>query len=473
MNFDQTRIQELLSRLAESLNVEVKRWIDPTAPNGIAKIVRAALALRNRNGGYLVIGFDDKTLQPDTSNEPQDVRAAFHVDKIQGMISRYSSEIFEIAVAFAEQDGREYPVIIVPEGIKTPVAAKGELLEGSKRLICHGDVYFRTLASNGTPSTSLARPEDWRDIVEICFDNREADVGRFLRRQLAGRDITSLISALSQLGLAQNMPAVPTLRERAETLLNDGDERFHKALESRKLTADEKLLVDGGSSGSWCIGLLIDPPHPARVPDQVFLTTIESANPSYTGWPIWLSSRNFKDQHQAPIVKDRAWEALILSNQGWAKHLDFSRFDPKGEFYLHRALQDDLSDTIEPRKWLDPIHVLIRVAEAIAVGLAFAKALGWKEDDARLGFAFRWTGLSGRGLASWANPLSKLRRGGHLAHDNVVATFTELSLDTPVSAIAPFVDQATQDLFALFGGYKMPTEAVEEWVSRLLERRLA
>jgi hypothetical protein len=34
---------------------------------------------------------------------------------------------------------------------------------------------------------------------------------------------------------------------------------------------------------------------------------------------------------------------------------------------------------------LDPILVVIRVAEAIAVGISLAKALGW-EDEARLGF---------------------------------------------------------------------------------------
>ncbi len=50
MNTDQSRIDDLIARLSETLTVEVKRWI------------RGALALRVRNGGYFVIGFDDKTL---------------------------------------------------------------------------------------------------------------------------------------------------------------------------------------------------------------------------------------------------------------------------------------------------------------------------------------------------------------------------------------------------------------------------
>jgi hypothetical protein len=45
-----------------------------------------------------------------------------------------------------------------------------------------GDVYCRTLNANGTASTAIAQPTDWRDIFDRCFENREADIGRFLRR---------------------------------------------------------------------------------------------------------------------------------------------------------------------------------------------------------------------------------------------------------------------------------------------------
>jgi hypothetical protein len=57
MKVDQSRIDDLVARPAESLNVEIKSWISPCDKAGVAKIVRASLALRNRNGGYLVILF--------------------------------------------------------------------------------------------------------------------------------------------------------------------------------------------------------------------------------------------------------------------------------------------------------------------------------------------------------------------------------------------------------------------------------
>lgn len=151
MEIEQSVIDALIASPAEALNVEVKRWIDPSTNAGIEKIAKATLALRNRNGGYLVIGFDDNTLLPDTGNEPANIRATFHTDDIQAIVSRYSSELFEIGVAYSQRNGIDHPVIVVPPGVRTPVAAKRDLIDGTRTLIRNGAVYFRTLAANGTP----------------------------------------------------------------------------------------------------------------------------------------------------------------------------------------------------------------------------------------------------------------------------------------------------------------------------------
>ena len=123
MDIDSSRIQELIDRPGESLSVELKRWIDPDDPEGIEKIVRATLALRNHGGGYLVVGFDNDT-QPDKNNVPADVKSAFHIDNIQALISKYASDPFEVAVEFPEREGQSYPVIVVPSGVTTPVLVR-------------------------------------------------------------------------------------------------------------------------------------------------------------------------------------------------------------------------------------------------------------------------------------------------------------------------------------------------------------
>ena len=54
MDINQDRIQALVGNSAETLNIELKNWVDPTTAEGQSKIVRAVLALRNRDGGELV-----------------------------------------------------------------------------------------------------------------------------------------------------------------------------------------------------------------------------------------------------------------------------------------------------------------------------------------------------------------------------------------------------------------------------------
>jgi hypothetical protein len=366
-----------------------------------------------------------------------------------------------------ELSGQEYPIIVIPEGVRTPVAAKSSLIEtgpGGKELITLGDVYFRTLSSNGTASSSVARPQDWADLVEVCFENREADIGRFLRRHLSG-DLSSFVTALVKAS-GPSAPPTASLRERAEQLLNEGDKRFWTAL---KEGPDQSKI--NGRAGTWSVALIIDPGRPNQLPDDNFLNIVASSNPRYTGWPPWLDSRTFTDRSMAPIVKQGAWQTLIVSFQNWSNHVDFFRLIPSGEFYLQRIFQDDLSDKIEPNTILDPILVILRTAEVIAVGLTFARALGWEPETTLLSFGFRWTRLAGRDLDSWSNPMVAISSFGK-AHDDGVDTHVEVPLETPVNAIAPYVEQAIRELFVLFGGYVMPSVAIEHWVQKLIGRNL-
>lgn len=137
--------------------MEVKAWLDLTKPEDIAKIVKATFALRNRNGGFLIIGLENGSLKPSAINKPVDIRKAYHVDKIQGIVSKYAESLFEIEVAFGDVDGVEVAVIVVPPGIAYPLATKAHLDDASgKKVVQFGEVYFRTLNANGTPSTAAA-----------------------------------------------------------------------------------------------------------------------------------------------------------------------------------------------------------------------------------------------------------------------------------------------------------------------------
>jgi len=465
VDIDTSRIQELIERPGESLSVELKRWIDPDSSDGIAKIVKTALALRNHGGGYLIIGFDNDTLKPDTENVPENVREKYHIDKIQGVVSRFSSESFEVIVDFPKKDGQEYPVIVIPSDVKTPVATKSDLVDNGHKLIRTDTVYVRSLKANNTPSTTQATSKDWPNIVEVCFDNREADIGRFLRRHLGGLSpeiIREFVSAISQKAEPE-----PTIEDLLSKHLEESEKRYESVIHERNLTFPEH--------GAWEVALLIIGEVPPYTANKDFLNLLGSNNPGYTGWPVWLDSRAFSDRDSRPFVMDRVWESIIVSlGTAWSNQIDFMRLDPRGKFYLRRALPDDISASQrapKPMKYLDFGLPIIRSAEAIAVGISFAKAMGCDSENTRLSYAFKWSKLHGRKLSSWANPGRSISHGGSAYQDDVLS-FVQVPLETPLSALGNYVNKVVQPLFEIFDGLSLSNNVIEDLTQRLIQRKL-
>ena len=89
MDFSHDDLQSLILNPVESLDVELKPWLALDTPAGKAKLVKACLALRNNNGGCLLVGFQNDG-KPDP-NVPSDVRAVYHIDVIQQLLARYAS----------------------------------------------------------------------------------------------------------------------------------------------------------------------------------------------------------------------------------------------------------------------------------------------------------------------------------------------------------------------------------------------
>ena len=451
------------------MTVETKTWFDPRTPDGKSKLIKAIFALRNRNGGSLVIGFQDDTLLPDVYSLSDAAEEVFHLDEIQGAVSKYANQPFEVEVYFPILQGVVHPIIYVPEGVRTPVVVKADLSQdtsSSKNLLTKGDLYFRTLRSNGTPSSAKITPTDYSEMLDICFENREADIGRFLRRHLGGVEREALLDAISPAGL--NKTAV--LKARCDILVKRGDAEFAVEVGSRAIT--QKMLTLPEHPLTMRVALCLSPLVADAVPTQDFLRAFTSGNPSYTGWPMWLDSRNFTDEQSRPKVKHGAWQALILDLESDFPHSDFMLLDPRGDFYLRRLMQDDLHRKQgEQKRLLDVVLMIYRIAEVLAVGVSIAKSCGWPTEGSA-GFGLRWSGLKGRSLGAWANPLNWDESGSGTAYDTEAASFVMVPLDTPLNSLAPFVSKAVEPLFSSFSGHVVSMKLVEDCVQRLIERRM-
>ena len=469
MQIDEKQIDALLQRPTEGLQVELKTWLDPRSDRNIAKLVKAVFALRNRNGGFLIIGFNDTNKVPDKYTLDENVETLYHMDTIQGLISRYASIPFEIGVKFGKRDGILHPVVVVPDSVQVPAVVSRDLIDndnGGKKLLQVGEVYFRTLHSNGTPSSARLLPADYPELLEICFENREADIGRFLRRHLPALS-EQLGDGLLNAGRSK---PVQKLEDQAFTVIDNGVNTFKAAVSQRGVTSEFENV---SAFLSMHVGLVLDPPNPDELPTVEFMNKISASNPSYTGWPMWCDSRRFSDEEDQARVVDGAWQALIVDHyHNWLQHFEFLRFDPKGEFYLRRVMQDDLCDRVKPRTVMDVVLMIYRVAEALAVGVSMAKGLGWGPSTSTAGFAFQWTGLEGRKLDAWAWPLRLVNGTGRKSHSQGVKTFVQVPVETPHSALAPFVADAIGPLFASFDGHVPSLDLVETCVQKMIQREM-
>lgn len=459
-------LRDLLADPRESLDLELKQWIDPGRPDGAAKIARACMALRNNNGGRLVIGFRDDG-RPDAGNAPADVRAAFHPDVVQEIVSKYSAERFEVEVRFAEVGGQAYPVVVVPSGVRTPVAAKADLASpDGKPLVRDHAVYVRSLGSNNTVSTTEARRGDWENLIRVCFDNREADVGRFVRRHLAALNPESLAALVPALA---DLARRPTAAERVAEELGRGRAGFAAAADRRR--------VGIPTIGFREAVVLVDGEFPRASATDSFRAGLLARAPRHTGWPPWVSLSGARDDSFRPYVLDNGWEALIAALDSatafLSPHLDFWRIDPRGVFYHLRGLEDDLAGGRgpPPRTQLDFLLQVSRPAEVISTGLAFGRALGCDPAKTALVFGFRWSGLAGRALTSWVEPGRMVHSVGAAQQDEITTSVT-VPLETPPSGIAPHVENAVRDLFALFGGMEFGSRVIEDIVTQTVERRM-
>lgn len=452
MSFSREHLLGLIQNPSESLSVELKRWFDPESLAGRAKIAKACIALRNENGGCVVIGLTDDG-QPDDANTPVDVRAAFHFDKVQHICSRSVSKPFSVTVEFVEHADRLYPVICVPSGVETPVASRLRIVDGDATLLAADTVYVRSI-NRGVVSSAPAGPNDWDKLAKTCFDNREADIGAFVRRHLQGADLGTLTALLIP------SPSNPTPAEMTSEYLEFGRARFEARWEAN---TDAPMAWATREAGIVVVGEVS--PHDAN---ERFLNELLMRKPRHSGWTPWLAVHHPDDQPMWPNIVRGGWEAFMHMGAGamFGPKMDFWRLEPDGRFYCLRVLETELHRRGEMRE-VDFTLEISCVAEIMSIASSFAQSLGCDEAATQLAFAFRWTGVANHWLTASGDRRHFCSRAPAL--ENEVMVYTEFPLEVPNTALTPWVERVVRPLFALFGGTEIATRTIDEIVTATIQ----
>lgn len=164
------------------------------------------------------------------------------------------------------------------------------------------------------------------------------------------------------------------------------------------------------------------------------------------------------------------WESFEYVTQTFHS-LDFSRMDASGRFYYLEALRDDMVGQVSPSEHLEFVIETARVTESIAICLTFAKEFCGPDSLNDLAFAFRWRGLRGRRLSTWANSRRNFY-SRELADQDEIVTYATMPVATMPDAIGLHVEALVKPVFRLFGGWEFQSSVIQDIVAGRLNSQL-
>ena len=177
-------LDDLINEPRETLDVEVKEWLDLTDNDHRSMVAKEIIALANHGGGFLVIGFEERadgTFEP-SAGRPTNLDA-WSQDSIQSIVFKYADPGVQCRVHHrANAASRErYPIIAIPGGRRVPIRAKAGSPDG-KKLSAHR-VYIRR---PGPASEEPKTAEEWDRFFERCLQNRRAELLEAMRSIMTG-----------------------------------------------------------------------------------------------------------------------------------------------------------------------------------------------------------------------------------------------------------------------------------------------
>jgi hypothetical protein len=346
------------------------------------------------------------------------------------------------------------------------VGYEGDIMTGEV-FTKQNDKKFIPVLAKGSWTESAASWLSGKSYIDLSGDAQYATGYEELRETIFGTRAQPPPLGPLPPGYTPRLYNEPVHRESFERLAEFREyalQRFSKVVTEKKLDIkgigflDVALVIDRVSDKKW-------------YNDRNFLSALLIAHPDrHAAW-IWKVNQG-TDPNLVPYTIAGTYEQLLFVLPAFHRYAfaDFSIFDPRGRFFLHKGYFDDLqSDAPESKGQIfDPIVQLLRVSEAFVVGSKYGLALGYNRET-RLRFDICWSGLQGRTMASRICPQYDFWSAGECRDEKVHLDLT-LSIEASQQEVIQKTTEAIQQLARAFGGYIFPEITVQKEVTRQLNR---
>ncbi len=441
------RLQRLIDYPREDIGVEYKNWLDLREESARATFAKAAIAMANHGGGYVILGFEEQPKGPISTSRPQCIPEITQ-DSINQAIQKYAEPAFqcEMYSVSHSQTVVEHPVIRI-HGSDAPVLCRR--LQADAGIEQHA-IYIR---KPGPRSEEPRTAAEWRELLDRCVRARRQDMLDAIRSIVAGQ--------------------VEPEYEEQEPL---------EALKDYCLAARQRLndLVAGEPAdsparfpyGYYDMGFALVGASPAASHTEILDRIRTAGRVQLSGWPPFLE---LYDSELKPYPHEDSVEASFAKLPEGSRIddsvlRDYWRASLDGNLYICRAYIEDSTKygpVAEPSRSPGQIFCgdwqIANVAEGILFASRYAREF---ESVGRLAVRLQFTGLNRRAFVPSyrVRYFLSLAHGGHdrICRTDVVELVDQLNLREIQDSLPEVVHRLLAALFAYFGFYELSPSLVRD-----------
>jgi hypothetical protein len=436
-------LEPLISEPREDLGVEYKDWLDLTNNEHRAVLAKAAIALVNHGGGFIVIGMSDEPAGLISKPRPAAIPEITQ-DSINAAIRRYATPEFHCEVYLVTHSVTRvvHPVIGLPSTLTEPVMSKRDCAGVMAQARCY-------IRKPGPRSEEPQTPEEWRGLLNRCVRAGRDDMLEAIRSIVSGRIEAREVPA----------DALELLRDFSAK----GHARWEELVAKEKQDAPPRFPHGFYEMGFSLVGARAAPGL-AVTQDRLSV----ARRIKLTGWTPFL---DMTTPEWAPYAYDNfieAWVGREADNRAprTAAHSDFWRVSPAGQLYTIRGYPEDSLDNYAPGRVTDVTIPVWRVGEGILFAARFAETF---EDVEAIAIRCRFTGLKGRALVSVTG--NRIMFGDKVSQTDQIVLETQATIDQIRDNLPEILHQLLTPLYERFDFFRLPIVLVEEELDRMKKGR--
>lgn len=430
----------LLTEPREDLGAEYKDWLDLEENGHRAVLAKAAIALANHGGGFIVLGMAEENGIFVSKPLPRELAYPTQ-DAVNAAVRRFAAPEFHCEAYSIPhpETGTPHIIVAVPGGMTEPVMSRRDC----PGVIVQNRYYIR---KPGPRSEEPINQEEWRTLLNRCQraareDMLEAITGRVEPGQPAP-DAWELLQTFCECG-----------RERWEALVADEPADSPSRFPHGQYELSFKLI--GGEAAPTLIELR----------DRM----VRAGGIRHTGWAPFLQMTT---PEWAPYIHNDLLEAWVgrPARANWRERdsslCDFWRASRDGNLVTMRGYSEDGHRT-GPGRAIDVTLPVWRVGE----GMLFAARLADTfEEISAIAVRCFFTGLRDRTLMSLS--------GGRAMFDDRVSRTDSIVLTAQLTPeqvrdnLAEALTTLLSPLYERFDFFQLPPALVGEELARMRDNRL-